>query len=338
MPIRAAIFGLSGPSLSREEQQFFADVEPLGFILFSRNCISPDQLRRLTNSLRTLTGRPGTPILIDQEGGRVTRLGPPHWRKPPAAERLSACWSRQPDVARAAVAANARLIADDLHHAGINVDCAPVLDVPALGAHDIIGDRAFGPDVPPIVDLGRAMAEALIAGGVLPVMKHIPGHGRARADSHKELPVVEANRDELEAVDFATFAALKTIPLAMTAHVLYTAIDPHRAATTSALAIDVIRRQIGFDELLMSDDISSNMKALPGDYDRRTKDCLVAGCDVVLHCSGRLGEMEMVASALPELTPAASSRWARAQALLPKGVSAADRPALEAVVHRALER
>jgi beta-N-acetylhexosaminidase len=309
---RAAIFGLAGTELTKNERSFFRQMAPLGFILFGRNCVSVPQVRALTDELRDLTGRADTAILIDQEGGRVARLGPPHWRKPPAAARFAAAWRRDPDLACEAVRANARLIADELHAIGVTVDCAPVLDVPGPGSHEVIGDRAFGAVPQSVSELGRAMAEGLLAGGVLPVIKHIPGHGRASADSHRTLPKVGASRADLEAVDFAPFRALRRLPLAMTAHVLYQALDAERAATTSPTVIGLIRNEIGFDGLLMSDDISSNMKALPGGYGERTRDCLNAGCDVVLHCSGKLSEMKKVATELPALGPAAIERWSRA--------------------------
>ena len=257
-----AIFGLSGPALTAAERAFFTEVNPLGFILFTRNCREPAQLRALTDSLRDLTGRADTPILIDQEGGRVTRLGPPHWRKPPAAAGFARLAEVDVQAGVHAIKLNARLIADDLHRLGINVDCMPVLDLPQPDAHPIIGDRALGHEPAGIARLGRATCVGLIEGGVLPVIKHIPGHGRATADSHEALPRVDTPLLELKMSDFAPFRTLGDMPLAMTAHVVYTAIDPNNAATVSPVLIDsIIREHIGFDGLLMSDDISANMKA-----------------------------------------------------------------------------
>lgn len=311
-----AIFGLSGPTLSESERVFFTDVAPFGFILFARNCETPDQVQALCDDLRGLTGRRDTPVLIDQEGGRVARLQGPHWRHPPPARPFGALWDSDPENACRAALLNGQLIGAELAASGINVDCAPVLDVPVRGSHDIIGDRAFHTDPDAIAALGRRFADGLISAGVLPVVKHIPGHGRARADSHAELPVVEATAAELEQ-DFAPFHALRDFPLAMTAHVLYSALDPTHPATTSKRIIDdVIRGKIGFDGLLMSDDISSNMKALDGNYATRAQASMAAGCDVVLHCDGDLPAMQEVAAALPPLSDQAAIRWARASFLV----------------------
>ena len=307
-----AIFGCAGPALTADEKAFFAETRPLGFILFARNCESPDQIRALVADLRAAVGRHDAPVLIDQEGGRVARLRPPQWRAAPPARVFGELWDRDPAAATRAATLNAQLIGAELAALGITVDCAPVLDVPVPGAHDIIGDRAYHTDPEVIAALGRAVAEGLMQAGVLPVMKHIPGHGRARADSHAELPVVEDPAAAL-AQDFAPFAACADLPLAMTAHVLYTALDPDRPATTSPTIIaGVIRQRIGFDGLLMSDDISSNMKALPGGYARRAQDCLAAGCDVVLHCDGDLAAMQEAASVMPPLGDRAAVRWAKA--------------------------
>lgn len=338
--IAPAIFGLSGPTLTAAERAFFADVNPLGFILFTRNCREPAQLRALTDSLRDLTGRADTPILIDQEGGRVTRLGPPHWRKPPAAAGFARLAEIDVQAGVHAIKLNARLIADDLHRLGINVDCLPVLDLPQPDAHPIIGDRALGHEPAGIARLGRATCVGLIEGGVLPVIKHIPGHGRATADSHEALPRVDTPLLELKMSDFAPFRTLGDMPLAMTAHVVYTAIDPNNAATVSPLLIDsIIREHIGFDGLLMSDDISANMKALPGTYGDRTLAALAAGCDVVLHCNGDMGEMKEVAAALLPMTQAARFRWLSASALARAGAPANfDRDAAVAEVDALLAR
>jgi len=311
-----AIFGLSSSTLKDNERAFFSATMPLGFILFSRNCQTPEQVRALCTDLRGVTGRADTPILIDQEGGRVARLQVPHWRHPPPARLFGDLWDRDPDNARRAAMLNGQLIGADLRGNGINVDCAPVLDVPVPGSHDIIGDRAFHTKPEAIAALGRAFADGLIAAGVLPVIKHIPGHGRAAADSHTELPVVDATLQSLEN-DFMPFRALHELPLAMTAHVLYSALDLAHPATTSALIIaDIIRTKIGFDGLLMSDDISSNMRALSGSFARRASDSIAAGCDAVLHCDGDLMAMQVIAAALPPLSDEAAVRWAQASFLI----------------------
>jgi beta-N-acetylhexosaminidase len=306
---RAVIFGCAGLSLTAAEHDFFSRTNPAGFILFQRNCADPDQIRALTADLRACVGRQA-PILIDQEGGRVQRLKPPLWRAAPPAAVFAALAERDIMVARRAVWVNARLIAADLAALGIDVDCAPVLDVPVPGAHDVIGDRAFGTRIEVIAELGRAMCDGLVAGGVLPVIKHIPGHGRAMADSHLACPVVTASAESLAKQDLPPFKALADMPFAMTAHVVYTAWDD-RVATLSAKVIDtIIRDAIGFDGVLMSDDLS--MKALGGSFADRTRDALAAGCDVVLHCNGSIEEMAEIAAAAPPLSARAAQRWDRA--------------------------
>ncbi len=318
----AAIFGLEGPRLSPREAAFFAEARPWGFILFGRNIETPDQVRALTAALRTSVDRPDAPILIDQEGGRVQRLGPPHWPAYPPGEvygRLRDAEGAGPDFAWL----GARLIAHDLAALGITVDCAPVADVPVRGAHDIIGDRAYGDTPETVAALAGAFASGLMAGGVLPIVKHIPGHGRARADSHKALPVVETTLNELEATDFAAFRALKDLPMAMTAHVVFAALDPDQSATTSATVIEeVIRGRIGFDGLLMSDDLS--MEALSGSLASRARASLAAGCDVVLHCNGSQSEMAEVASGTGLLAGRAAERARAALASLPPARQAFD--------------
>lgn len=285
--------------LSAEEVAFFRDRRPWGFILFGRNVENPDQVRTLTDSLRAAVDRPDAPVLIDQEGGRVQRLGPPHWRRHPPASAFAAL-PLPPSGQREAARLGARLIAHDLAAVGVDVDCAPVLDVPAPGAHAVIGDRAYADEVEQVGVLARAVCEGLMAGGVLPVIKHIPGHGRAAADSHERLPVVDASREDLERVDFAPFRMLSDMPIAMTAHVLYAALDATQPATTSHPVIsEVIRRGIGFEGLLISDDLS--MKALGGGLSERAAASLDAGCDIVLHCNGDLAEMEAVAAGAREL-------------------------------------
>ena len=304
---RAAILGCSGLSLSREEEAFFRDVEPWGFILFARNVEAPDQVRRLVDQLRAAVDRPDAPVLIDQEGGRVQRLGPPHWRRYPPGRAYGELASNDPLLRREITRLGARLLAHDLAALGINVDCVPVLDVPVAGAHDVIGDRAYAKTPEGVALLGRAACEGLIAGGVLPVIKHIPGHGRAMADSHYDLPVVDTAYDELDAWDFAPFKMLSDMPMAMTAHVVYSAVDAKRPATTSKKAMrQVIRGAIGFDGLVMSDDLS--MKALGGEFADRARDSLAAGCDVVLHCNGDMAEMKAVLAGTKALSGQALRR------------------------------
>ena len=302
--VSAAIYGCSGHALTEEERAFFREAQPWGFILFKRNVSDPEQLTALTSELRESVGR-HAPILIDQEGGRVQRMGPPHWPKyPPGAAYLKA--TNDPLAARELARLGGRLLAADLKAVGIDVDCAPVLDTPIEGAHDIIGDRAYARDPATVAQLGRAKAEGLISGGVLPVIKHIPGHGRAFADSHHELPVVETAREELEAWDFAPFRSLSDMPMAMTAHVVYPAIDPRNPATTSKKAIKLVRENLGFDGLIMTDDLS--MKALSGSFTERAERSLKAGCDVVLHCNGDLTEMVAVAEGVGALRGRAKAR------------------------------
>jgi beta-N-acetylhexosaminidase len=321
----AVIFGCAGPSLSASEREFFRDADPLGFILFQRNCETPEQVRTLVAALRDSIGRADALILIDQEGGRVQRLKPPHWRAYPAPARLAALGGAR---AREAVWLGARLIADDLARLGITVDCLPVLDIPATGADPVIGDRAYGDKPDSVAALGRAACEGLLDGGVLPVIKHVPGHGRATVDSHLALPRVEAPRALLQATDFAPFRALADMPLAMTAHIVYTALDAERPATLSRRVIDeVIRGEIGLDGLLLSDDLS--MRALGGSFAQRTMGALDAGCDVVLHCNGDRAEMTEIAEAARPLSAAGRARLERAQRR--RGAARPiDRPALEA--------
>ena len=289
-----AIYGCLGAELTADERAFYADARPWGFILFARNIADRAQVKRLVASLRETVNDPRAPVLIDQEGGRVARLRPPQWQARPAAERFALLHNDAPEAAHEAAYLNARLIAYDLSELGINVDCVPVLDVPVDGADAVIGDRAYGRDPTIIIELGRAVIEGMIEGGVLPVMKHIPGHGRAMADTHLELPHVTASRAELSASDFVTFRSLSDCPMAMTAHVVYDAIDARRPATTSARVIkEIIRGEIGFDGLLMSDDLSMN--ALAGTLAQRAKAALFAGCDIVLHCNGKMDEMKQVA-------------------------------------------
>jgi beta-N-acetylhexosaminidase len=307
MTICAFIAGCSGHSLTPDERAFFRDARPWGFILFKRNIATPSQVLALTSELREIVGRDDAPVLIDQEGGRVQRMGPPHWPAYPPGRAYGAMAGNDPSYRREIARLGARLIAHDLRAVGIDVDCVPVLDVPVAGAHDVIGDRAYGRDAETVAVLGRAAAEGLIAGGVLPVIKHIPGHGRAGADSHHDLPVVTASREELERQDFVPFRHLADMPLAMTAHVVYTALDPERPATTSPVIIsDIIRGHMRYDGLVMSDDLSMN--ALEGSLAERAEAAFAAGCDMALHCNGRLDEMEAVAAATPELAGEAARR------------------------------
>jgi len=302
---RAAIFGVAGPVLAPDEAAFLREADPWGVILFGRNVVAPDQLRRLTGDIREALGR-DAPILTDQEGGRVARLGAPHWRSWPSVAE---------DAARGAGALHLRyrLIADELREVGIDVDYMPLHDLPVAGAHDVIGDRAFGPDPEVAATCGRVVCAALLAGGVLPVIKHLPGHGRAPCDSHEALPKVSAPRPLLRGRDFVPFAALSDQPLGMTAHVVYTALDPDRPATLSPACIEVIRKDIGFDGLLISDDLS--MKALTGPMAARTAALFAAGCEIALHCNADRAEMEAVASTSPTLSGRAAERAARAEAL-----------------------
>jgi beta-N-acetylhexosaminidase len=312
---RAVIFGVAGLALSEAERLFFAEADPLGFILFARNCHDRPQLQALVNELRGAVGRADAPVLIDQEGGRVQRLKPPHWRAAPPSAAFGALCPRDERRALAAAWLNARLLAADLSELGITMNCAPVLDVRQPGGHEIIGDRAFAHDPQTVALLGRATCGGLLTGGVLPIIKHIPGHGRATRDSHVALPVVEAAGNDLGGSDFAPFAALADMPMAMTAHVVYAAFDPDAPATTSATVLrEVVRGAIGFDGLLLSDDLC--MRALCGGFDERAAAAIAAGCDVVLHCSGDPEEMRQVAGATPRVTAAARHRLARAQAML----------------------
>jgi beta-N-acetylhexosaminidase len=328
---RAVILGCAGPALGADEAAFFAAARPFGFILFARNCESPDQVRALVGDLRSSVDRADAPVLIDQEGGRVTRLGAPHWRRPPPAARFADLAQQDLATAIEATRLNARLIAADLAALGIDVDCAPVLDLPRPDTHAVIGDRILGHDPETAATLGRAFCDGLLAGGVLPVIKHIPGHGRATVDSHDRLPVVDAPRPELEEQDFAPFRALADMPWAMTAHVVYSAIDAKAPATTSPQVIaDVIRQAIGFGGLLLSDDLS--MQALAGDLGERTRAALAAGCDIALHCNGDPDEMERVVAAAPVLSAAAIDRIAAGRDLVSRyeasgfdGGAAADR-------------
>ena len=306
MSVSAAIYGLEGDSLTPDEKAFFRDAEPWGFILFARNIDRPRQVRALTDSLRDCLGR-NAPIFVDQEGGRVQRFKPPVWRAAPPAADFGALWDREPEAALAAVKLNHQLLGAELIAMGVDADCAPCLDIRVKGAHDVIGDRAFHADPAPVAAMGAAALDGLADQGVLGVIKHIPGHGRAGVDSHHDLPVVEADLETLLETDFAAFKGVDRARIAMTAHVIYAAIDPERCATQSFDVIDqVIRGAIGFDGLLMSDDLS--MQALSGDLRQRGERALAAGCDMLLHCNGRMAEMVEVAHAAITLDHEAARR------------------------------
>jgi beta-N-acetylhexosaminidase len=308
---RAVILGCAGEQLSEDERRFFGAADPVGFILFRRNCRTPDQVRKLVAALRDAIGRGEAPILIDQEGGRVARLRPPSWCLYPSAARLGSL----PDPhAEVTVRLGARLIADDLRGLGITVDCLPVLDIPVPGADPVIGDRAYGTEPGRVIKLARAVCDGLLEGGVLPVIKHIPGHGRARVDSHLACPVVETETEELARTDFSPFRALATMPWAMSAHIVYMAIDPTTPATLSHRVIsEVIRGEIGFDGVLVSDDLS--MHALGGEIAERARQALSAGCDIVLHCSGDRREMEAIVAAAGPISTRTADRLVRAETM-----------------------
>lgn len=319
---KACILGLNGPRLSVRERAFFAEADPYGFILFERNCQTPDQVRRLVAALREISGRADAPILIDQEGGRVARLKPPHWRAAPPAAAFGELHRADAGAAARAVRLNARLIGAELFDLGINVDCAPVLDIQAPGADPVIGDRAFSDDPESVAALGRAFCDGLLASGVLPVIKHIPGHGRAGADSHVALPRVAAARDVLAATDFVPFKASSAAPAsearpwAMTGHVVFETIDPENPATLSARVIEeVIRGDIGFDGILITDDLS--MEALSGPLAARARKAMDAGCDLNLHCNGKMEEMAEVTLESPELSVSVMAKLALSLGALP---------------------
>ena len=308
----AAIYGFEGLELTSSERDFFRDADPAGFILFKRNCETRDQMRRLTDSLRELTGRPDLPILIDQEGGRVARMKPPEWTAFPAAERFAQLYRGAPSSAIEAARSNARALGLMLRDVGVNVNALPLLDVRQEGASDIIGDRALGSEPMQVAALGRAVLDGLASAGVVGIMKHIPGHGRALVDSHHELPIVTAGADELE-IDLEPFERLSAAPMAMMAHVVYTAWDEDHPASQSPFVIEhIIRQRIGFGGFLMSDD--SNMNALSGTQAERASACVAAGCDVALPCNGVLSDNVAIAESLGEISIEGADRLARARA------------------------
>src|SRR5688572_18970813 len=311
--MQAAIYGLAGPQLTENERDFFRNANPAGFILFKRNCCSIEQLRTLNQGLRDLSGRPDVPILIDQEGGRVARMQPPEWPAFPRAEAFAALYEMAPSSAIEATRVNARALALTLRSAGINVNCLPLLDVRQPGASDIIGDRALGAEPMQVAALGRAVLDGMASAGVVGVVKHMPGHGRALVDSHKELPIVTASDEEL-AIDLEPFERLRWAPMGMVAHVVYTAWDSELPASLSPAVIgQIIRERIGFDGLLMTDDLG--MHALSGNFGARASGAIAAGCDIALHCSGDMAEMEAIADAVPALSPEGEARLARAMAV-----------------------
>lgn len=318
MAVKSFICGVQSQALTDAERAFLSEQQPYGVILFARNIDSPAQVSALTADIKACLDHPYASILIDQEGGRVARMRPPHWRKYPPAKYFADMADRE--KAAHATKLNARLMAEELRSVGITMDCAPVADVLAPECHAIIGDRAFGNTAEQVAHLARAQAEGLLAGGILPIVKHIPGHGRATQDSHHNLPRVSASLAELEASDFLVFKTLRDLPLAMTAHIVYEALDRERCATVSPIVIDYIRREIGFDGLIMSDDLS--MKALEGSFAEKTEQSLAAGCDLVLHGNGALiGEpVRNLASELHEVaaasTPMSEKSLHRAQAAL----------------------
>ena len=313
MSTRAFITGISGLELNADEREFIRSERPWGFILFRRNVETPAQVAKLLVDLRSTLGEPDAPVLIDQEGGQVQRLRPPHWPLYPAGAAFGDLYDIDPVLGLSAARLSARLIAADLTDLGVTVDCLPLADVPVPGADDVIGDRAYGAEPGKVAAIARAVTDGLEQGGILPVLKHIPGHGRATADSHLKLPTVDTPRKELERTDFAAFRPLADLPMAMTAHVVFSALDPAHPATTSATIIEqVIRGVIGFQGLLMSDDLGMN--ALQGSFAERARAVVSAGCDMILHCSGKLDEMREIAAETPELSGKALDRARRALA------------------------
>jgi beta-N-acetylhexosaminidase len=336
MNTRAFITGVSGPQLSAEEREFIRSERPWGFILFKRNIETPTQVILLTRELREAVGEPEAPVLIDQEGGRVQRFGPPHWPAYPPGAVFGALYDIDPTLGLTAARLSARLMAADLIETGVTVDCLPLADVPVAGADAVIGNRAYGTEPGKVAAIARAVTEGLEQGGILPVLKHIPGHGRATADTHFRLPVVDTPKAELERTDFAAFQPLADLPMAMTAHVVFSALDPAHPATTSATIIEqVIRGVIGFQGLLMSDDVSMN--ALAGSIAERTRAIFAAGCDMVLHCNGKLDEMREVAAETPDLSGKALQRASLALASR-RAPQAFDRLAARAELDELIDR
>ena len=330
---RAVIFGCAGLDLSADERAFFRDADPLGFILFARNVDTPDRTRRLVEDLRSSLARADAPVLIDQEGGRVARLRPPHWRKAPPARLLGELYARDPERGLEATRLNAQLIAADVASIGVDVDCLPVLDLGRPETHAAIGDRAFAERPEAVAALGRAAADGLLAQGVMPVMKHMPGHGRGTVDSHLSMPRVAAARDELERSDFLPFKLLSDLPWGMTGHLLFEAIDRDAAMTVSARGVkEIIRGHLGFDGLLCTDDLS--MQALGGSLGERAGRALAAGCDIALHCNGQMDEMTDIVGQTGAMTDAACRRFEAGRAFLARHRAPASPAELAAAARR----
>ncbi len=320
---RAFVVGCEGAHLNADEIKFFGNMRPWGLILFRRNIVEPSQVKALISEFRDAVGRPDAPVLVDQEGGRVQRLGPPHWRRYPSGARFMEVSKGDVNAAAELARLSARLIAHDLFDVGISIDCAPVLDLPVDGMTDAIGDRAYARDPMTIAKIGRAFADGLIAGGILPVIKHMPGHGRAMVDSHKDLPLVQTPKDILSKTDFVPFRRLADLPIAMTAHIVFHDIDPDNPATASRHLIQtIIRSEIGFGGLLLSDDMS--MEALKGDFGSRARAIFEAGCDMAVHCNGRIEEARAVAAATPYLAGVSLERANRVISMLNKAPEAFD--------------
>lgn len=334
--VKAFISGCQGLTLTEDERHFFAEQTPWGLILFQRNCDNPDQVADLVQSFRTAVGRSDAPVLIDQEGGRVQRLKPPHWRRYPSSAIYARLFEQEENAGLRAAWLGTRLIADDLHRLGITVNCLPVLDLPISGSDPIIGDRAYGRDSQQVIRLAEAAIQGLRAGGVSPVIKHMPGHGRALVDTHLELPRVETDLETLKKQDFAPFKAFHSEALAMTAHVVFEAIDPDKPATTSPVIVErVMRGEIGFSGAIMSDDLS--MEALSGSIGVRARAVIDAGVDLVLHSNGIMSDMTAIAAETPLLEGASAERCQSALARL-TDPEPLDREALEAEFDKLLER
>ncbi|WP_419901492.1 beta-N-acetylhexosaminidase [Kiloniella sp.] len=307
MGCNSVIFGCEAYSLTDWEKGFFSEINPYGFILFARNCDTPEQIRNLISELRDLSGRDDLPVLVDQEGGRVARLRPPHWRRTPPAAVFGKLYEVNPEKALRAAYLNSCLISHELTDLGFTVDCAPVLDLTIPGAHEIVGDRSYGATPEQVAAIGRVVSEGFLDSGVMPVVKHLPGHGRAMVDSHKELPRVDTQKSELTSSDFEAFRLMNDAPWGMTAHVIYQDIDPDNIATVSEKVIqEIIRGEIGFEGILLSDDLS--MKAMHGTYEERARTALQSGCDLALHCNGDQVEMQAVAKGLTSIDNAKSVR------------------------------
>lgn len=332
--MKPVIFGCAGPTLSDEERQFFADEQPAGFILFTRNTLTPQQVLTLTTDLKLCVDRSDVLILIDQEGGRVQRMGPPNWRALPCMMTYGAAAHKEIGLAERALKLHCQIIADDLRRVGVNVDCLPLLDVPVPGADDVIGDRAFDEDREIVTRLGRLTNDTLLQSGILPVIKHLPGHGRSTVDSHLDLPRVSTSLETLKETDFPPFIDVADSPFGMTAHIIYEAIDDQNTATHSKAVVEkIIRDHIGFHGLLMTDDLS--MRALTGSMESRTTRAIDAGCDLILHCNGKMDEMKAIASVLEPAPSSLQPRLASALQMV-QNADTFDRQALERDFDRAL--